>query len=128
MRSYSDSPDGYRGGLSGGAFAGRMRVLAFDSATGMPIPGAYVVAGGSLATGVVQRTANTGVTEFNGLPGTKSTITVAAKCHQPVTYVDVPVDTVTVYMPFVFDVACASLNGDPPSTGGNGGKFGGARG
>jgi hypothetical protein len=123
--SYSDSPDGYRGGLSGGAFAGRMRVLAFDSATGMPIPGAYVVAGGSLATGVVQRTASTGVTEFNGLPGTKTTITVAAKCHQPVTYVDVPVDTVTVYMPFVFDVACASLNGDPPSTGGNGGKFGG---
>jgi hypothetical protein len=123
--SYSDSPDGYRGGLSGGAFAGRMRVLAFDSATGMPIPGAYVVAGRSLATGVVQQTASTGVTEFNGLPGTKATITVAAKCHQPVTYVDVPVDTVTIYMPFVFDVACASLNGDPPSTGGNGGKFGG---
>jgi hypothetical protein len=123
--SYSDSPDGYRGGLSGGAFAGRMRVLAFDAATGMPIPGAYVVAGGSLATGVVQQTASTGVTEFNGLPGTKATITVAAKCHQPVTYVDVPVDTVTIYMPFVFDVACASLNGDPPSTGGNGGRFGG---
>jgi hypothetical protein len=123
--SYSDSPDGYRGGLSGGAFAGRMRVLAFDSATGMPIPGAYVVAGGSLATGVVQQTASTGVTEFNGLPGTVATITVAAKCHQPVTYVDVPVDTVTIYMPFVFDVSCASLNGDPPSTGGNGGKFGG---
>jgi hypothetical protein len=123
--TYSDSPDGYRGGLSGGAFSGRMRVLAFDSGTGMAIPGAYVVAGGSVATGVVQRTAATGVTEFNGLPGTKATITVAAKCHQPITYVDVPVDTVTVYLPFVLDVSCASLNGDPPSTGGNGGKFGG---
>ena len=123
--TYSDSPDGYRGGLSGGVFSGRMRVLAFDSATGMPIPGAYVVAGGSLATGVVQQTAATGVTEFNGLPGSKATITVTAKCHQPMTYVDVPVDTVTVYLPFVFDVSCASLNGDPPSTGGSGGKFGG---
>lgn len=123
--TYSDSPDGYRGGLGGGAFSGRMRVLAFDAATGTPIPGAYVVAGGSLATAVVQRTSASGVTELNGLPGTKATITVAAKCHQPITYVDVPVDTVTVYLPFVFDVACASLDGDPPSTGGRGGKFGG---
>lgn len=123
--TYSDSPDGYRGGLAGGAFSGRMRVLAFDAATGAPIPGAYVVAGGSIAGGVVQQTSASGVTELNGLPGTKATITVAAKCHQPMTYVDVPVDTVTVYLPFVADVACASLNGDPPSTGGRGGKFGG---
>lgn len=123
--TYSDSPDGYRGGLAGGAFAGRMRVLAFDAATGLPIPGAYVIAGGSIAGGVVQQTSASGVTELSGLPGTKATITVAAKCHQPMTYVDVPVDTVTVYMPFVFDVACASLDGDPPSTGGRGGKFGG---
>jgi hypothetical protein len=123
--TYSDSTDGYRGGLSGDAFAGRMRVLAFDAATGAPIPGAYVVAGGSLAGGKVQRTSASGVTELNGLPGTKATISVAAKCHQPMTYVDVPVDTVTVYMPFVLDVACASLGGDPPSTGGRGGKYGG---
>ncbi|MEA2749886.1 MAG: hypothetical protein QOI41_4029, partial [Myxococcales bacterium] len=40
--------------------------------------------------------AATGVTELNGLPGTMATITVAAKCHQTVTFVDVPVDTVTV--------------------------------
>ena len=124
--TYSDSPDGYRGGLGGDVFTGRMRVLAFDSATGVPLPGAFVIAGGSATTpGIVQKTASTGVTEFNNLPGTKATITVAAKCHQPVTYVDVPVDTVTVYMPFVFDVACASLDGDPPSTGGRGGRFGG---
>jgi hypothetical protein len=123
--TYSDSPDGYRGGLAGGAFAGRMRVLAFDAATGVPIPGAYVIAGGSIAGGVVQQTSASGVTELSGLPGTKATITVAAKCHQPITYVDVPVDTVTAYLPFVFDVACASLDGDPPSTGGRGGKFGG---
>jgi hypothetical protein len=124
--AYSDSTDGYRGGLSGGAFSGRMRVLAFDGSTGMPIPGAYVVAGGSLANGVVQQTSASGVTEFNGLLGSKATITVTAKCHQPITYVDVPVDTVTAYLPAVFDTACLPPSlPDPPSTGGNGGKYGG---
>ena len=125
--TYNDSPDGYRGGLAGAALAlsGRLRVLAFDQATGAPIPNAFAIVGGSAtSTGIRQKTSATGVTEFNGL-GSKATVTVAAKCHQPVTYVDVPVDTVTVYLPFVFDVACASLDGDPPSTGGNGGRFGG---
>jgi hypothetical protein len=136
--TYSDSPDGYRGGLGGGTFAGRMRVLAFDASTGMPIPGAYAIVGSAPAPGVVrcspgdkacQRTSSSGVTEFNGLPVlpvAKATITVAAKCHQPITYVDVPVDTVTAYLPVVLDTACLPpVNWDPPSTGGNGGKYGG---
>jgi hypothetical protein len=123
--TYSDSPDGYRGGLAGGAFAGRVRVLALDEATGAPLPGAYVVAGGSVAGGVVQQTSPSGVTELSGLPGTTVTITVAAKCHQPMTYIDVPVDTVTTYLAPSLDLACASLEGDPPSTGGRGGRFGG---
>jgi hypothetical protein len=42
------------------------------------------------------------------------TVTVAAKCHQPMTYVDVPVDTVTVYLTPTLDPSCA---GDPGSTG-----------
>ena len=121
--TYSDSVDGYRGGLSGGAFSGRVRVLAFDAFTGTPIADAKVIAGSSLATAAVQSTANTGVTEFNGLSGSKITVTVGAKCHQPMTYVDVPVDTVTMYLQPVLDPACAE--GDPPSTGGGGGKFGG---
>ncbi len=133
--TYSDSPDGYRGGLGGSVFAGRMRVLAFDSTTGMPIPGAFAIAGSgplvALDAGppgtpgaIVQTTSASGVTEFNGLPlGIKPTITVAAKCHQPITYVDVPVDTVTAYLPFTADLSCAK--GDPPSTGGGTGKFGG---
>ena len=121
--TYSDSPDGYRGGLGGSAFSGRVRVLAFDALTGTPIPGAKAIAGSSLATGVVQTTGASGVTEFNGLAGSKVTVTVAAKCHQPITYVDVPVDTVTAYLLPVLDFSCAE--GDPPSTGGGGGKFGG---
>ena len=51
-----DSTDGYRGGPSGGAFAGRVKVLAFDSFVGTPIGGAYVVAGSSIANGVVTKT------------------------------------------------------------------------
>jgi hypothetical protein len=109
--TYSDSPDGYRGGLSGGAFTGRMHVLAFDSITGQPIAGAKAIAGSSLATAVVGSTGITGVTEIDGLPGAKITITVAAKCHQPMTFVDVPVDTVTAYLDPVLDPSCAE--GDP---------------
>jgi len=121
--TYSDSPDGYRGGLSGGAFAGRVRVLAFDSTTGMPIPGATVVAGSSLATGVVKTTAASGVAQLDALPGSKATITVGAKCHQPVTYVDVPVDTVTVYLDYILKPECIP---DPESVGGvGGGRYGG---
>jgi hypothetical protein len=50
-------------------------------------------------------------------------VTVGAKCHQPTTFVDVPVDTVTIYLPPVLDLSCAS--GDPPSIGGGGGHNGG---
>jgi hypothetical protein len=45
----------------------------------------------------------------------KVTVTVAAKCHNPVTFVDVPVDNVTVYLNPVLDPTCGS--GDPPSSG-----------
>jgi hypothetical protein len=121
--TYSDSTDGYRGGLSGGALSGRVRVLAYDAFVGTPIGGATVIAGSSLATGVVQKTGASGVTEFNGLTGSTVTVTVTAKCHQPYTFVDVPVDTVTAYLSPVFDPSCAQ--GDPPSTGGNGGRYGG---
>lgn len=124
--TYSDSTDGYRGGLSGGAISatnGRVKVLAFDSFVGTPILDAYVIAGPSLASGIVKRTGPGGVTEIDGLTDTKVTITVAAECHQPVTFVDVPVDTVTAYLDPVLDLSCAK--GDPPSGGGRGGRYGG---
>jgi hypothetical protein len=123
--TYSDSPDGYRGGLSGGALAGSLRVLAFDAWTGVPLPGAKAIAGGNLATAVVQPTNAAGVAQIT-LPATttKITVTVAAKCHQPQSFVDVPVDTVTVYLQPTLDPACA--DGDPPSSGNRGVRNGGA--
>ncbi len=111
---YSDSPDGYRGGLAGGALNGTLTVLAYDSWTGSPVSG-VAIAGSSLSSAV------TGTLDANGtvrlvdpkLTG-KVTVTVTGHCHQPWTYVDVPVDTVTVYLNPTLSPACS---GNPPSGG-----------
>ncbi|MBX3209710.1 MAG: IPT/TIG domain-containing protein [Labilithrix sp.] len=111
--TYSDSVDGYRGGLSGGALSGRVKVLAYNLLVGAPIPGAFAIAGDDLATAKVAKTTANGVIEIDGITGDKVTVTVAAKCHQPVTFVDVPVDTVTAYLAPVLDPSCGE--GDPVS-------------
>lgn len=122
--TYNDAVDGFRGGLSGGALAGRLKVLAFDGFTGKPLVGGTVVAGGDLATAVLGKVSVSGAVELPlPAPTSKVTVTVTAKCHQPMTFVDVPVDTVTVYLDPVLDLSCAE--GDPPSLGGGGGRFGG---
>jgi hypothetical protein len=109
--SYSDSPDGYRGGLSGGALSGSVRVLVFDAWTGTTIVGARAFAG--TATGI---TDGTGVAAIALPPALQTvTVTVAAKCHQPMTFVAVPVDTVTAYLTPVLDLSC--VQGDPSSVG-----------
>ena len=112
---YSDSPDGYRGGLYGGALAGTMNVLAFDAYLGTPLAGAQVILGSSLAGAVTGTIGANGAVAISApsLQGTV-TVTVAAHCHQPMTYVDVPVDTVTVYLTPTFSYSCL---GDPQSTG-----------
>ena len=113
---YSDSPDGFRGGLYGGALSGTLNVLGFDSWTGAPLQGGQVIAGSNLTTARVATLDSSGAAQLTGpsLSG-QVTVTVAARCHQPMTYVDVPVDTVTVYLTPTLDPAC--LSGDPPSTG-----------
>jgi IPT/TIG domain-containing protein len=114
--TYSDSPDGYRGGLAGGALAGNLEVLAFDGFVGTPIAGAHVIVGGQLASALVQATDASGIAQFSDPSLTGSvTVTVAAKCHQPITFVGDPVDNVTVYLTPVLDPSCAA--GDPPSSG-----------
>ncbi len=120
--TYSDAPDGNRGGLSGGTLSGRITVVVIDSYTGTPIPGARVILGTDAAS--AKSTSKSGVVQIDDptLTG-KVTVTASAKCHQPTTFVDVPVDTVTVYLSPVLDLSCAS--GDPPSIGGGGGHNGG---
>lgn len=114
--TYSDSPDGYRGGLSGGALSGALEVLAFDSWTGAPLAGGRAIAGSTIATAILGTFDSSGVARLTGpsLNG-KATVTIAAKCHQPITFVDVPVDTVTAYLAPELDPSCGQ--GDPPSSG-----------
>jgi hypothetical protein len=112
---YSDSPDGYRGGLYGGALSGTLTVLGFDAWTGAPLQGGQVIAGSNLSSAQMATLDSAGRAQLTG-PSLNGhvTVTVAAACHQPMTYVDVPVDTVTMYLTPALVASCA---GDPPSTG-----------
>ncbi len=118
--SYADSDNGFRGGLFGGPLGSHLKVLALDAYTGAAIRGAYVLAGDDVASGISKMTDASGVVVFDvpGL-GPKRSVTVAAKCYQPTTFIDVPVDSVTAYLDPVLTPACAS-DGDPPSVGGRG--------
>jgi hypothetical protein len=120
--TYSDAPDGNRGGLSGGILNGRLTVVALDADTDIPIGNAKVILGTDAAG--AKSTSASGVVEIDDATLISPiTVTVGAKCHQPTTFVNVPVDTVTVYLAPTLDISCAM--GDPPSVGGRGGHFGG---
>lgn len=120
--TYSDSDNGFKGGLSGAALAGQLKVLAYDSYTGAPLTGAKVFLG-ETTNGLK------GTVDANGVAVIKDpsltapvSVTVAMKCMQPTSFVAVPVDTVTVYLDPVLSPDCIPPNeGDPPPVGGKGG-------
>lgn len=116
--TYEDSTDGFKGGLSGAPLAGNLKVLVFNNFTGDPVVGAYVIVGTDMATGLVSQANATGVAVFSD-PSLNSprTVTIAGRCHSPITFVHVPVDTVTVYLDPVLSPLCIS-DGDPPPVGG----------
>jgi hypothetical protein len=118
--TFADTDNGYTGGLSGTKLTARLRVLAYDAYSGLPLRGAYVVAGTDASSGFSKLTDSAGLALFEdpGL-GPRRSVTVAAKCHQPVTFVDVPVDVVTAFLTPVLSPACTPA-GDPPATGGRG--------
>nr|WP_240806694.1 IPT/TIG domain-containing protein [Polyangium spumosum] len=126
--TYEDSTNGFKGGLSGAPLAGKLKVLVYNNFTGDPIAGAHVIVGNALPSALVKQVDATGVTLFDdpSLDGPR-TVTIAAKCHSPITFVDVPVDTATVYLDPVLSPACAA-DGDPPPVGGKPGAGGGIRG
>ena len=113
---YEDSPDGYRGGLSGGALAGTLKVIVLDSTTGFPLPGARVFARTSTSTLSTITNAQGRADFADASLANEVTVTAASKCHQPFTFARVPVDTVTIYTGAVMDPSCAE--GDPPAFGG----------
>ncbi len=118
--TYGDSDNGYKGGLSGQPLKDQLKVLALDSYEGAPISGATIVVGDDLASATVKKTDGAGVAVVSDPNlGPKRTVTIAAKCFSPITFVDVPVDTVTAYLDPVLSPKCAS-EGDPPPVGGSG--------
>lgn len=117
--TYEDSANGFRGGLSGDPLDGTIKVLVYNNYTGDAVPGAHVVLGSSIAGGIVEQVDSTGVVVVDD-PSLHQpvTVTVSAECHSPITFVDVPVDTVTVYLDPKLVPSCAG-DGDPPIVGGN---------
>lgn len=122
--TYEDSENGYKGGLSGKPLAGKLKVLVYSNFTGDPIPGAFAIAGTGGPGTLTAATDATGVALFDD-PSLDAprTVTIAAKCSSPISFVDVPVDTVTVYLDPVLTPACAQM-GDPPPVGGKGAQGG----
>jgi hypothetical protein len=126
--TYEDSTNGYKGGLSGNALAGKLKVLVYSNFTGDPIPGAFAIVGTGGPGTLMVPTDATGVALFDDPAlSTPKTVTIAAKCSSPISFVDVPVDTVTVYLDPVVTPACAEM-GDPPPVGGKGSQGGVIRG
>ncbi|HRI67105.1 MAG TPA: IPT/TIG domain-containing protein [Polyangium sp.] len=116
--TYEDSTNGFRGGLSGAPLAGNMKVLVYDNYTGDPVVGAFVLAGTNQSNGVLGQVDATGVAVLSSpLLTSPQTVTIAGRCHCPISFVDVPVDTVTVYLDPVLSPLCA-MEGDPPPVGG----------
>lgn len=115
---YEDSDNGFKGGLSGAPLAGTLKVLVYNNFTGDPIPGAHAIAGTDIATAIVVDANSTGVAVLSDPSLDKpTTVTVAARCFSPTSFVDVPVDTVTIYLDPVLSPECVS-SGDPPLVGG----------
>jgi len=124
--TYSDSDDGFKGGLGGDPLGGQLRVLAFDNFTGDPIPGAHVVVGSDINTALQTQTDATGVALLTDASlDAPVMVTVTANCHSPITFADVPVDTVTTYLDPVLTPQCAESLGNPPPPGGGNPVLGG---
>jgi len=122
--TYEDSENGYKGGLSGDAIAGKLKILVYSNFTGDPIPGAFAIVGTGGPGTLTASTDATGVALIEDPSlNAPQTVTVAATCSSPISFVDVPVDTVTVYLDPVATPACAKM-GDPPPVGGKGSEGG----
>ncbi len=117
---YGNSDDGFKGGLSGNTLKDNLKVLALDNISSLALDGATVIIGTDVTSADILKTDSSGVAVDSkpGL-GPKQTVTIARKCYQPQTFVDVTVDTVTAFLDPVLSPACGSAAGDLPPSGGS---------
>lgn len=111
-----------RGGFDGEPLAGRLSVQV-TAAGGRPVAGAYVIVGSDFelaalgqAGAAIQQTDAEGQAVFTRDFPTPPLVTVTARCFQPLSFVDVPVDTVRAELAAVASPDCAS--GSPRLSGG----------
>lgn len=125
--TYSDSDNGFRGGLAGGPIDGELSVLVFDAISGQAIPQASVLVGADEPL-VVETDVSGGVVISGESVSSAPTVTVAKHCFQPTTFVEVPVDSLTVYLEPVLSPNCFSPEGEIPRGGGTPGQGAGVSG
>jgi hypothetical protein len=81
-----------------------------------------VVVGSDASTATIVETDGFGTAVVSSSDhGSAATVTIGKSCFQPITFVDVPVERVTVYLSPVLSPVCGA-DGDPPAGGGNPGK------
>jgi hypothetical protein len=120
--TYVISDDGFRGGLGGDPIDGELSVLVLDNVFGKAVPDATVLIGTDAESALRARTDRFGTAVISSDElGTKPTVTIAKPCFQPMTFVDVPVDRVTVFLNPVLSPACGA-EGDIPAGGGTPGR------
>lgn len=111
--TYSNSDNGFRGGLSGEALDDSLQVLALDNFTGMALSDAVVILGTGPDAQLLT-TDDQGILQLDAALGPTATVTIAKECFHPITFVDVPVDHVTAYLDPVLSPACVPPQDDPP--------------
>lgn len=120
--SYVISDDGFRGGLAGAPIDGQLSVLVLDNVFGKAVPDATVLIGTDAKNALSARTDGFGTAVISSDElGSKPTVTIAKPCFQPITFVDVPVERVTVFLNPVLSPACGA-EGDLPAGGGTPGR------
>jgi hypothetical protein len=93
-------------------------LIALNDSTGEVVAGATVILGSELTEEATRQTDASGVAIFRDIDANRETVTVAAECMMPITFVDVPVESLTVYLEPILSTECTP-EGDPTLTGGS---------
>jgi hypothetical protein len=118
--AYSESATDFEGGLSGEPLDGQLQVTLYDTLFGEPLAGASVFLGDPARAEELNQpewiavSDDSGLASFAGDLGPTQTVTVAGPCLQPITLVDVPVDTVTLTVDPILTPECIPPSLDIP--------------